>query len=37
MLFLVVSIVGLLKYVIPCSPEAMGYIGEKGGGDCPVC
>ena len=27
-----VIIVELLKYVIPCSPDAMGYVGENGGG-----
>lgn len=25
-----VNIVELLKYVIPCSPDAMGHIGENG-------
>lgn len=25
-----VNIVGLLNYVIPCNPDAMGYIGENG-------
>ena len=27
-----VNIVGLLKCVIHCSPDAIGYIGENGGG-----
>ena len=34
-----VSIVRLLKCVVPCSPDAMGYVREKGGEgwvDCPV-
>ena len=34
-----VRIVRLLKCVVPCSPDPMGYIGEKGGEglvDCPV-
>ena len=26
-----VNIVWLLKCVIPCSPDDMGYIGENGG------
>ena len=26
------NIVGLLKCVIPCSPDAMGYIRENGEG-----
>ena len=26
-----VNIVGLLKCVIPCSPDVMGYTGENGG------
>ena len=30
-----VNIVGLLKYVIPCSPGAMSCMGEKcRGGGC---
>ena len=34
-----VNIVGHLKCVIPCSPDAMGYIGKNGGGwfDFPDC
>ena len=37
-LFLQCNVVRLLKCVIPCSPDAMGYIGEREGGlDCPVC
>ena len=27
-----VNVVGLLKCAVRCSPDAMGYVGKKGGG-----